>query len=101
MTGTRSARGMGDFLPEVVRRREYVVRVVRDVYDRYGFEPLETPAVENIETLVGRYGDEGNKLIFKILKRGEPEASGPADLALRDDLTVPLARVGAEHQAKL
>ena len=98
---TQPARGMRDFLPEDVRRREYVVGVIRDVYDRYGFEPLETPAAENIETLFGRYGEEGNKLIFKILKRGEHEASGQADLALRYDLTVPLARVVAEHQAKL
>jgi histidyl-tRNA synthetase len=98
---TQPARGMRDFLPEDVRRREYVVRVVRDVYDRYGFEPLETPAVENIDTLLGKYGDEGNKLIFKILKRGEHEASGQADLALRYDLTVPLARVVAQYQAKL
>jgi histidyl-tRNA synthetase len=92
---------MRDFLPDDVRRRNYVVGVIRDVYERYGFEPLETPAVENIETLLGKYGDEGNKLIFKILKRGEHEASGQADLALRYDLTVPLARVVAEHQGKL
>jgi histidyl-tRNA synthetase len=92
---------MRDFLPEDVRRREYVVGVIRNVYDRYGFEPLETPAAENIETLLGKYGDEGNKLIFKILKRGEHEASGQADLALRYDLTVPLARVVAEYQSKL
>ena len=92
---------MRDFLPEDVRRREYVVGIIRSVYDRYGFEPLETPAAENIETLLGKYGDEGNKLIFKILKRGEHEASGQADLALRYDLTVPLARVVAEYQSKL
>src|SRR5688500_9908677 len=92
---------MRDFLPEDVRRREYVVGVIRNVYDRYGFEPLETPAAENIETLLGKYGEEGNKLVFKILKRGEQEASGQADLALRYDLTVPLARVVAEYQAKL
>src|SRR5688500_1910647 len=92
---------MRDFLPEDVRRREHVVGVIRNVYDRYGFEPLETPAAENIETLLGKYGDEGNKLIFKILKRGEHEASGQADLALRYDLTVPLARVVAEYQSKL
>jgi histidyl-tRNA synthetase len=98
---TQPARGMRDVLPDDVRRRDYVVGVIRDVYDRYGFEPLETPAAENIETLMGKYGDEGNKLIFKILKRGEHEASGQADLALRYDLTVPLARVVAEHQAKL
>ena len=96
---TQPARGMRDFLPEDVRRREYVVGIVRGVYDRYGFEPLETPAAENIETLLGKYGEEGNKLIFKILKRGEHEASGQADLALRYDLTVPLARVVAEYQS--
>ena len=94
---TQPARGMRDFLPEDVRRREYVVGIIRDVYDRYGFEPLETPAAENIETLLGKYGDEGNKLIFKILKRGEHEATGQADLALRYDLTVPLARFAAAH----
>ena len=56
---TQPARGMRDFLPDDVRRRDYVMGVVRDVYRRYGFEPLETPAVENIETLIGKYGDEG------------------------------------------
>src|SRR5687768_11505852 len=98
---TRPARGMRDFLPEDVRRREYVIGVVADVYRRYGFEPLETPALENIETLTGKYGEEGNKLIFKVLRRGEHEASGETDLALRYDLTVPLARVVAEHRGKL
>ena len=98
---TKPARGTRDFLPDDVRRREYVVGVVRDVYERYGFEPLETPAFENIETLLGKYGEEGNKLIFKILKRGEHEASGEADLALRYDLTVPLARVVAQYQNEL
>ena len=98
---TRPARGMRDFLPEDVRRREYVIDVVSSVYRRYGFEPLETPALENIETLTGKYGDEGNKLIFKVLRRGEHEASGETDLALRYDLTVPLARVVAEYRGKL
>jgi histidyl-tRNA synthetase len=98
---TRPARGMRDFLPEEVRRREYVIRVVTDVYRRYGFEPLETPALENIETLTGKYGEEGNKLIFKVLRRGEHESSGETDLALRYDLTVPLARVVAEYRGKL
>ena len=92
---------MRDFLPEDVRRREHVIGVIKTVYERYGFEPLETPAVENLDTLLGKYGDEGNQLIFKILKRGEHEASGQADLALRYDLTVPLARVIAHHQSKL
>ena len=98
---TRPARGMRDFLPEDVRRRDYVIGVVEDVYRRYGFEPLETPALENIDTLTGKYGEEGNKLIFKVLRRGEHESSGETDLALRYDLTVPLARVVAEHRGKL
>jgi histidyl-tRNA synthetase len=98
---TRPARGMRDFLPEDVRRREYVIGIIESAYRRYGFEPLETPALENIETLTGKYGDEGAKLIFKVLRRGEHEASGETDLALRYDLTVPLARVVAEHRGKL
>jgi len=92
---------MRDFLPADIRRRAFVIDVIERVYQRYGFEPLETPAVENIETLLGKYGEEGNQLIFKILKRGEQAASGQADLALRYDLTVPLARVVAEHRATL
>lgn len=92
---------MRDFLPAEVRRREYVIGVIKEVYERYGFEPLETPAVENIETLMGKYGEEGNQLIFKILKRGVHESTGEADLALRYDLTVPLARVVAEYRDKL
>jgi histidyl-tRNA synthetase len=98
---TEPARGMRDFLPADIRRREHVIGVIKRVYERYGFEPLETPAVENIETLLGKYGEEGNQLIFKILKRGEHEATGQADLALRYDLTVPLARVVAQYQSKL
>jgi histidyl-tRNA synthetase len=98
---TGPARGMRDFLPDDVRRRQYVIDVVRRVYERYGFEPLETPALENIETLTGKYGEEGNKLIYKVLRRGEGEASGETDLALRYDLTVPLARVVAEHRGRL
>jgi histidyl-tRNA synthetase len=92
---------MRDFLPEDVRRRQYVIDIVRRVYERYGFEPLETPTLENIETLMGKYGEEGNQLIFKVLKRGQEAASGQADLALRYDLTVPLARVVADNRGKL
>src|SRR5262245_2544558 len=99
------SRGMRDFLPEDVLRREYVIGIIQRVYERYGFEPLETPAVENLDTLMGKYGDEGNQLIFKILKRGEAlkdvALADAADLALRYDLTVPLARVIAHHQSKL
>jgi histidyl-tRNA synthetase len=100
-TSTKPARGMRDFLPADVRRREYVIGIIKEVYERYGFEPLETPAVENIETLLGKYGEEGNQLIYKILKRGVHETTGEADLALRYDLTVPLARVVAEYRDKL
>lgn len=100
-TKTQPARGMRDFLPPDVRRRNYVIGVIKDVYERFGFEPLETPAVENIETLMGKYGEEGNQLIYKILKRGVHETTGEADLALRYDLTVPLARVVGEYRDKL
>jgi histidyl-tRNA synthetase len=98
---TKPPGGTRDFLPSEIRRRQYVVDVIRRVYERYGFEPLETPAFENLETLLGKYGEEGNKLIFKILRRGEHEKSGEADLALRYDLTVPLARVVAQYQNEL
>ena len=100
-TSTKPPGGTRDFLAADVRRRDYVMGVVRRVYERYGYEPLETPAFENIETLLGKYGDEGNQLIFKILKRGEHEASGQVDLGLRYDLTVPLSRVVAQYQNEL
>jgi histidyl-tRNA synthetase len=126
MASTNPARGMRDFLPSDVRKRNYVIGIIKEVYESYGFEPLETPAVENIETLMGKYGDEGNQLIFKILKRGEklreslesgvesleqeiqtqdsrlktPD-SNLSDLALRYDLTVPLARVVANNKNEL
>ncbi len=109
---TQPARGMRDFLPGDVRRRRFVIQTIASVYERYGFEPLETPAVENLETLLGKYGEEGNQLVFRIMKRGaelqraldKPAGEGAdarpefADLALRYDLTVPLARVVAEHR---
>jgi histidyl-tRNA synthetase len=106
MSKTNPARGMRDFLPSDVRKREYVIGVIKEVYQSYGFEPLETPAVENIDTLMGKYGDEGNQLIFKILKRGEKLNAGGdekdlSDLALRYDLTVPLARVVANNKNDL
>src|SRR5580765_8344544 len=100
-TSPKAPRGPRDLLPGDIRRREHVIGVVRQVYERYGFEPLETPAFENIETLLGKYGDEGNKLIFKILRRGEHESSGEADLALRYGRTVPLAGVAAQYQNEL
>ena len=101
---TNPARGMRDFLPADVRKREFVIGVIKEVYESYGFEPLETPAVENLETLTGKYGEEGNQLIYKILKRGEKldlNDKELADLALRYDLTVPLARVVANYKNDL
>ena len=99
---------MRDFLPSDVRKREYVIGVIKNVYESYGFEPLETPAVENLDTLMGKYGEEGNQLIYKILKRGEKldlknaeSESDLSDLALRYDLTVPLARVVANNRNDL
>src|SRR5215469_10789843 len=93
--------GTRDFLAAEIERREHALAVMRAVFGRYGFEPLETPAFERLDVLVGKYGDEGDKLIFKILRRGEHEASGEADLALRYDMTVPLARVVAAHGSQL
>src|SRR6201994_5115359 len=93
--------GTRDFLAGALGVGEHVFATIRDVSQRYGFEPLQTPAFERLETLTGRYGDEGDKLIFKILRRGEHEASGDADLALRYDMTVPLARVVAAYGSRL
>lgn len=107
---TQPARGMRDFLPDELRRRQYVIRTIAKVYESYGFEPLETPSVENLDTLMGKYGDEGNQLIFKVLKRGAdlqraleaPDGQRElADLALRYDLTVPFARVVANYRGQL
>jgi histidyl-tRNA synthetase len=97
MPEVHRAQGTRDFLPAQMASRLRLVERLRKVFVTYGFEPLETPAMERIETLLGKYGDEGDKLVFKILRRGEGEATGEADLALRYDLTVPLARVIAMH----
>jgi histidyl-tRNA synthetase len=93
--------GTRDFLAADVEQREHAFSVIRSVFSRYGFEPLQTPAFERLDVLLGKYGDEGDKLVFKILRRGEHEASGEADLALRYDMTVPLARVAAAYGSQL
>ena len=98
MSKVSTARGMRDFLPADMRRRQWVIGRVRAVFERYGFEPLQTPALERIETLTGKYGEEGNQLLFRVLKRGEGGARGETDMGLRYDLTVPLARVMATNQ---
>lgn len=92
------ARGARDFLPAQMHARQRVASILQGVFERFGFEPLNTPAFERIETLTGKYGDEGEKLMFRILARGKAGQEGKADLALRYDLTVPLARVIAMNQ---
>jgi histidyl-tRNA synthetase len=104
---TKPASGFRDFLPAEMRKREVVFGTIRAVYDSFGFDVLDTPTLERLETLLGKYGDEGNQLIFKVLQRGEKlqeaiEAgrlaeTELADMGLRYDLTVPLARVFAEY----
>jgi len=91
------AKGTRDLLAPDVRKRYWVLDVIQDIFEAYGFEPLETPAFENIETLMAKGGGENEKLMFKILKRGEGEKTGEADLALRFDHTVPLARAIATN----
>ena len=63
-------QGTRDFGPDVVRKRNYIFNTIKNIFERYGFQPLETPAMENLETLMGKYGEEGDKLIFKILNNG-------------------------------
>ena len=93
--------GTRDFLAREFETRERAFALIRSVFARYGFEPLATPAFERLDVLMGKYGEEGDKLIFKILRRGEHEGTGEADLALRYDLTVPLARVAAAYGSQL
>jgi len=98
---TDPASGTRDFLPGDVGHREDVFATIRAVFEAHGFAPLDTPAFERLEVLTGKYGDEGDQLMFKILRRGDHEATGEADLALRYDLTVPLARVVARYGSQL
>jgi histidyl-tRNA synthetase len=127
---TQPPKGTRDFLPIDVRRREHVTGIIRRVYESHGFEPLETPAFERLDALLGKYGEEGDQLLFKVLHRGQALVHGIrdgarfiaepgnvmsgrsgevapgaekllADMGLRYDLTVPLARVVAEYQGKL
>ncbi|MGH3806373.1 MAG: histidine--tRNA ligase [Pseudonocardiaceae bacterium] len=93
--------GTRDFLADDLRRRKAAFDQVGAVFERHGFEPLETPAFERLEVFQGKLGDDASALIFKILKRGVHEASGEADLALRYDHTVPLARVIGTYGSKL
>lgn len=93
--------GSRDFLPDEAQFREAVFTKIKAAFAARGFVPMDTPAFERLETLTGKYGEEGEKLIFKILKRGEKAASGEADLALRYDLTVPTMRFYAHKRNDL
>ena len=113
-------QGTRDFGPETVYKRNFIFDTIRSVFELYGYEPLETPAMENLDTLLGKYGEEGDKLIFKILNNGldldakkaaariafenilaGKNDKGITERALRYDLTIPFARYVASHQHEL
>ena len=116
-------QGTRDFSPAEVRKRQYIFNTLRTIFEAYGFQPLETPAMENLVTLTGKYGEEGDRLIFKILNNGLHEKkeedkvklndewnkvlskpySSPVvtERALRYDLTIPFARYVVMHQNEL
>jgi len=91
-------KGTRDYFPNEIRARDRAVATVKRVFESFGYAPLETPALERLDVLTGKYGDEADRLIFRILKRGAAGKRGEADLGLRYDLTVPLARVMAANQ---
>lgn len=107
---TKPLSGTRDFLALEVLRRKHVIDVIERIYQSYGFEPLETPTMERLDTLLGKYGEEGDQLIFRVAKRGaklqsaletNPTRESIASDGLRYDLTVPLARVVAEYRGQL
>ncbi len=110
-------KGTRDYSPEIMVKRNYIFDTIKSVFKLYGYMPLETPAMENLSTLMGKYGDEGDKLLFKILNSGdflsnipETELAGKNSLkltnkisekGLRYDLTVPFARFVVQHQSEI
>ena len=108
---TKPVSGMRDHLPAAALKRREAFRRIENAFAAHGFVPLETPAMERLSTLLGKYGEEGDQLIYRVLHRGERlaralgrspvEAADLAELGLRYDLTVPLARVTAEYRAEL
>ncbi len=110
-------KGTRDFSPEIMVKRNYIFDTIKSVFKLYGYMPLETPAMENLSTLMGKYGEEGDKLLFKILNSGDfigdvPESellernslrltNRIAEKGLRYDLTVPFARFVVQHQNEL
>jgi histidyl-tRNA synthetase len=91
----KTLKGFRDFLPEQMAPRQVMLRAIEDAFARAGFVPLMTPALEYLETLMGKYGEEGDKLLYRFADHGE------RNVALRYDLTVPLARVVAQHRGEL
>jgi histidyl-tRNA synthetase len=91
----QTLKGFRDFLPQEARKRQYVIDILKKVFESYGFEPLETPALEYEEILIGKYGEAGDKLMYRFVDRGNRK------VALRYDQTVPLARVVAQYQNEL
>jgi histidyl-tRNA synthetase len=114
-------KGTRDFSPVEMVRRNFIFKTIREVFEKYGYQPIETPAMENLETLTGKYGDEGDQLLFKILNSRQFEAKNKEELkkeydrslekninspllterALRYDLTVPFARYVVQHQNEI
>jgi len=95
MIKPKTLKGFRDFLPQEAKKRQYVIDKLTSVFELYGFEPLETPALEYEELLTGKYGEEGEKLMYRF------EDNGKRRVAMRYDQTVPLARVVAEYQNEL
>ena len=104
-------KGTRDFSPEEMLRRTYIFDTIKSVFRLFGYSPLETPSMENLSTLLGKYGDEGDKLLFKILNSGDygaklseeelRQASKISEKGLRYDLTVPFARYVVQHQNEI
>lgn len=110
-------KGTRDFTPAEMLRREYIFNTIKDVFKKYGYSPIETPAMENLSTLLGKYGEEGDKLLFKILNSGDYLAGAERDAlteadsgklslsicekGLRYDLTVPFARYVVQHRNEI
>ena len=105
-------KGFRDFSPETMVKRNFIFDTIKSVFSRYAYQPIETPTIEKLSTLMGKYGEEGDRLIFKVLHRGDKfnkavnalENKQDANLAedgLRYDLTVPFARYVVQHQSEL
>ena len=108
-------KGMRDFSPSVMFRRNYIFSILKNIFEKYGFNPIETSAMENLDTLIGQYGNEGDKLIFKILNSGDflstadinKDTSSTSIIkdisqkALRYDLTIPFARYVASNRNEI